>query len=285
MDKVDASYRMATDTFGFDLLEKVYHDEICKKEDVIILFFHWYLVKNGCRCIGIGDSKVFDASEKGSELLPSEWNTGPNYALRYLKSKELYALLGVKSNMDLLLNLVNFKDNSISNIMFPIEETVSALHGPLMTTIPSYETILQNVQNDFSIVLFRKNTKEAETQTTNERDVTGAATLPNLRRSPERDPERADELDPERDPGRIGARDLDPLAQGGGMIFNPFAERRPLGRLPGALGVPGRLPPGAVPPGARFYPFGPPDVDPMRPFPRRPGNDHLPPPGFDDMFM
>jgi len=42
---------------------------------------------------------------------------------------------------------------------------------------------------------------------------------------------------------------------------------------------------GAVPPGARFSPFGPPDVDPMRRFPHRPGNDHLPPPGYNDMFM
>lgn len=41
---------------------------------------------------------------------------------------------------------------------------------------------------------------------------------------------------------------------------------------------------GAVPPFARFDPFGPPDLD--RPRPRRdPDNDHLPPPGYNDMFM
>lgn len=45
----------STNMFGFELLQKVHHDEIHKKEDVIILFIHWYLVKCGFRCIGIGD--------------------------------------------------------------------------------------------------------------------------------------------------------------------------------------------------------------------------------------
>jgi len=41
----------------------------------------------------------------------------------------------------------------------------------------------------------------------------------------------------------------------------------------------------AIPPGARFDPFGPPDLDPLRPHRRRPDDDHLPPPGYDDMFQ
>jgi hypothetical protein len=68
--------------------------------------------------------------------------------------------------------------------MFPIEETVSALHGSLIVMIPSYEMILQNIQKDFLMLLFPKNIKEVETQTTNlikERDSMRAATLPNLR--------------------------------------------------------------------------------------------------------
>jgi proteasome inhibitor subunit 1 (PI31) len=45
---------------------------------------------------------------------------------------------------------------------------------------------------------------------------------------------------------------------------------------------------GSVPPGARFDPYGPPDIGP-RGGPGRglgePDPDHLPPPGYDDMFM
>ena len=47
---------------------------------------------------------------------------------------------------------------------------------------------------------------------------------------------------------------------------------------------------GAVPPGARFDPIGPPDPDGGLPNPQgryrgEPDPDHEPPPGFDDMYM
>jgi hypothetical protein len=64
-----------------------------------------------------------------------------------------------------------------------------------------------------------------------------------FRNSPERNSQHIREFSPERDPTRVGVRDLNPFAQGGGMIFDPFAERQPYGRVPSALGVPGRLPP------------------------------------------
>lgn len=67
------------------------------------------------------------------------------------------------------------------------------------------------------------------------------------------------------------------------MIFDPFR------------GGPPRVGPRGPghPPGARFDPIGPPGVGPGRPRPRpreprapgEPNPDHLPPPGYDDMFM
>ncbi|XP_029155649.1 proteasome inhibitor PI31 subunit [Nylanderia fulva] len=266
----------AANTFGFELLQKVHHDEILKKEDVIILFIHWYLAKCGFRCIGIGDEKTFNASEKGSELLPKDWNSSFNYTLRYIKHEKLYILLGIKSDMDLLLNLLRYHDDAISNIQFPIEETVSALHGPLETVIPSYRTILYSVQKDFVGTLYG-NTKEETTQTTETNEASTRRDPDPLRVESNRPVHRL----PEHDPARVGIRDLDPFGQGGGMIFDPFSSRPPIGRLPSGLGVPGRLPPGAIPPGARFDPFGPPDLDPLRPLRRRPDDDHFPPPGFD----
>lgn len=41
---------------------------------------------------------------------------------------------------------------------------------------------------------------------------------------------------------------------------------------------------GAIPPGARFDPFGPPDIDPPHLHRPRPDGAH-PPPGYDDMFQ
>lgn len=86
----------------------------------------------------------------------------------------------------------------------------------------------------------------------------------------------------------IGRGDLDPLGRGqGGMLMDPrHFPHSPLRPVPGGIG-PERLPRGSVPPGARFDPFGPPIPDQDR---RRnprfagPNPDHLPPPGYDDMF-
>ena len=50
---------MASDsgnTFGFELLYKVTEAQINKNEDVLILFVHWYFIKNGFKCLGIGDA-------------------------------------------------------------------------------------------------------------------------------------------------------------------------------------------------------------------------------------
>lgn len=65
------------------------------------------------------------------------------------------------------------------------------------------------------------------------------------------------------------------------MLFNPPFNNpntfRPRGSGPNPL-------PGVVP-GARFDPFGP--IDPFNNSLNRPGPnpDHLPPPGYEDMFM
>ncbi|EMP33267.1 Proteasome inhibitor PI31 subunit [Chelonia mydas] len=61
-----------------------------------------------------------------------------------------------------------------------------------------------------------------------------------------------------RDPFAVGGDDLDPFGgRRGGMIADPLRSgfRRPL--IDPSSGLPNRLPPGAVPPGARFDPFGP----------------------------
>ncbi|TNN19664.1 Proteasome inhibitor PI31 subunit [Schistosoma japonicum] len=93
-----------------------------------------------------------------------------------------------------------------------------------------------------------------------------------------------------------GRSDLDPLASirgpsvSGGMILDPRHIIPDSGSGSGSfIGGPDVLPPGAVPPGARFDPFGP-GMGPLRPHPsggRRhiPDPDHAMPPGFDNFYM
>jgi hypothetical protein len=67
----------------------------------------------------------------------------------------------------------------------------------------------------------------------------------------------------------VGGRDIDPFVQpdGGGMLYDPMRAER--SRDPRTdidyIGNPQRLPSGSVPPGARFDPFGPPDLRQQQP--------------------
>lgn len=107
------------------------------------------------------------------------------------------------------------------------------------------------------------------------------------RNRPDYDPLRVSRpTQPPLPPSSIGRGDLDPFSFDpsgrGGMIFDPFRDmqRRVL---------PPNIPPGSVPPQARFDPFAPPDPDNPRLSGRMgPNPDHLRPPGGfnnDDMFM
>ncbi|KOX67905.1 Putative proteasome inhibitor [Melipona quadrifasciata] len=295
----------ASNVFGFELVQEIYSNQIARKEDVLILFVHWYLIKHGFRCIGIGDSKAFEPTEKGSQLLPEKWNTRPNYTLRYINDSKLFIFHGVKSDEDLLINLLRVDNQNVSSVQFPINQTVNELRGALEAVIPSYQNIINIIQKDLVEPLLPSNTTENSTQTRSVND------------QPRDDPLRVESRRPpsysrictkeascdtnfmslkclckilrdlDADTSRVGAADLNPLGRGGGMIFDPFSSQR--NRMdptrPG-LGVPGRLPSGAVPPFARYDPFGPPDIDRPRSRPRHdPDSDHLPPPGYDDMFM
>ena len=83
----------------------------------------------------------------------------------------------------------------------------------------------------------------------------------------------------------VGGRDLDPLGRReGGMIMDPRDLRNVRGPDASLPSSGPNLPPGSVPPGARFDPFGPPPPDtPSRPGhlpggPSRPNHDHFRPP-------
>lgn len=53
---------------------------------------------------------------------------------------------------------------------------------------------------------------------------------------------RQPNIPPEHDPLRVGMRDLDPLARGGGMIFDPIPHRLPVHATGPFIGMPGILP-------------------------------------------
>ncbi|CAH0727555.1 unnamed protein product, partial [Brenthis ino] len=283
---------MASDPlFGWDLTFKTVEKDVKQKTDVIVAFIHWNLIKRGFRNVGIGDERTLSGDETKSELLPSNWNDKETYALRYILDEKLYILHGLITDGTLIVNLMRSEDLAVSNIAVKVEDTVNEISGSIEKLLPNYKDLMYNIKRDLIDSITDRPTNSAQTQTAERNNPHN-----NYRDDPLRVPPRPrPEINPE-NPNlwelpppnlrNVGRSDLDPFAPpGGGMLFNPFNPGRDI-ENPG-LGVPGGLPRGAVPPGARFDPFGPPGVGPLpgrRPPP--PDADHFPPPGFNDnMFL
>ncbi|KAL0850866.1 hypothetical protein ABMA28_006777 [Loxostege sticticalis] len=280
---------MAADAlFGWDLTFKTVEKDIKRKSDVLIAFIHWNLTKRGFRSIGIGDERTLSGNEEKSELLPTGWNEKDNYTMRYVFEDKLYILHGLNTDGNLIVNLMRSEDLAVSNIAVKIDDTVKEMMGAIERMLPNYKDLMFNIRRDLIDTITSRATTTAETQTVRT-DSSIRNTPEDFLREPgigmnrQRESDAQDLLD--LPPLSVGRSDLDPFAPGGGgMLFNPFGPRRDL-ENPG-LGIPGGLPRGAVPPGARFDPVGPPGG----PMPGRrqppPDADHLPPPGANDfMFM
>ncbi|KAI5645020.1 PI31 proteasome regulator domain-containing protein [Phthorimaea operculella] len=280
--------------FGWDLTFKTVEKDVNRKADVLIAFIHWNMTKRGFRTIGIGDERTVTGEEEKSELLPTGWNDKENYTLRYLLDDKLYILHGLNTDGNLIVNLMKASDLAVSNIALKVDDSVKATSGSIEKMIPNHKDVMFSVKRDLIDSVTERTTNTTETQTSRTPSNRGGPDdplrVPSSRPLPGVNPETPNLWDlPPAGLPNIGRSDLDPFAPaggaGGGMIFNPFAPRRDI-ENPG-LGIPGGLPRGAVPPGARFDPFAPPGAGPM-PGRRQPppDADHLPPPGFnDDMFM
>lgn len=251
--------------FGWDLIYRASEHDLKKKEDVMMLLVHFTLIKNRYRCIGLGDDKVLNKSEISSELLPSEWNSSKNYSLRYVRDNEIYIFRGVPVGENMVFNLLKGSNLAVTNTAFNVENSVEALKGPLVSLVPASEEVVKKIQRELIDPLIAPVNKEGTTQTstspTSGQSVSGRSqpdsTPPSTGLPPGSSPQvNPFWTDPERDPQRVGRQDLDPFGQGGGMIFNPFDPRG--GNPDPGAGVPGGLPRGSVPPGARFDPFAPP---------------------------
>ncbi|XP_045449238.1 proteasome inhibitor PI31 subunit isoform X1 [Melitaea cinxia] len=284
---------MASDPlFGWDLTFKTVEKDVKRKSDIIVAFIHWNLIKRGFRNIGIGDERKLSGNEERTELLPTGWNDKENYTMRYIFEDKLYILHGLNTDGNLIVNLMRSEDLAVSNIATNIEETVQETSGSIDKMLPNHKDLMHNIKRDLINSITDSLTSSAQTQTmerdnsriNNNRD--NPVRIPPQPR-PQAGPENSNLWEPPPSNIRnVGRSDLDPFAPpGGGMLFNPFSPGRDI-ENPG-LGIPGGLPRGAVPPGARFDPFGPPGFAP-RPGRRQPppDSDHLPPPGFNDnMFL
>lgn len=273
---------------GLELLFNSIKSQIKTSQDALIAVLHWELISKGFKCLGNGEESSDTSTEQGSESLPTGWNSSPSfYAMRYSSKAEKDAVY--------ILKVIQIEDDFLVHFMKKGTEAVESLNVRTADyttgSVESYDRTYKNL--DELCALFKssivdpvlKPQSTTRSQPSQERNRGQRSRLEEedplrvpTRRPPMRNPGGWNEPD---DPFSIGRGDLDPFAagRGGGMMFDPLRTGIPGMRPDPSAGLPSRLPPGAVPPGARFDPFGPPGMRPG------PDPDHMPPPGYDDMFM
>ncbi|KAG9474621.1 proteasome inhibitor PI31 subunit [Eleutherodactylus coqui] len=259
---------------GLELLYELVSPRITEPQEPLVCFIHWEFIRRGLSCLGTGEKA--GAHETGTERLPNGWADNKElYTLRYGHGTSQILLKALTVEGTLMVNAMELQSEKVSDVTLNIEDFIDSAH------LQQYHRVYKNrleLKQYLDAKLFsplldsKKETVRAE-KVRERRSVDD---------DPLRVPTRAPAshhpswIDP---PGHIpyGTADLDPLGgSSGGMIMDPFNAGRTRPR-PNPLGG---LPPGAVPPGARFDPFGP--IPPGR---AGPDPDHLPPPGYDDMFM
>uniref|UniRef100_A0A674HU27 Proteasome inhibitor PI31 subunit n=2 Tax=Terrapene triunguis TaxID=2587831 RepID=A0A674HU27_9SAUR len=228
-------------------------------------------------------------NERKSELLPDGWNADKDlYTLRYRSTDDRHDLLlkAIMVDTSMILNVMDCSSKQVADLTLTVADYIDPEH------LDDFHRVYKNVEELQSRVVTGiisplgapKEKGDPKKEPKPEKPVPPASTqdydplrIPPWQPLGGRQPSWPDP----RDPFSVGGEDLDPFGgRRGGMIADPLRSgfRRPL--IDPSSGLPNRLPPGAVPPGARFDPFGPGGGRPAGPDP-----DHLPPPGYDDMFM
>lgn len=200
----------------------------------------------------------------------------------------LYNLKATNMDDGVMINLLRVDERNVSLVQLN-SNSVAERTGSLDQMIPNNDEIIKLIKTQLidKAVTSKKNRETStQTQPSRERQQT----------FPDPSPMFPDLVVPPRlpmhDPMGVGRNDLypfgriDPLREPGGFMMPPggggmlFEPPRP---FPGGSNM--GVPPGSVPPGARFDPFRAPDERNRPRFPNRPDNDEMPPPGYDDMFM
>ncbi|KAL3892300.1 hypothetical protein ACJMK2_004517 [Sinanodonta woodiana] len=273
---------------GLELLFNSVKSKLHAPQDSIICALHWTLVANGLKCVGLGEESINECSP--TEMLPDGWSDSPElYVIMYQSSKSggIYIFKAITMDNDLLAYLWRSGEDRVENMNINIADYTSEDMSSYSCALKNvdelcgrFETeVIDQMKPALNLKMGSPSKGKSKKSPAKEKDL-----LKSLDDDPLLDPfslrlrhSHAGWADPG-DPFSVGRSDLDPLGQGGaGMFFDPLRSDRSRFNIDPSSGLPQRLPRCAIPPGARFDPFGPPGTGP--------DPDHEGPPGYDDTFM
>ncbi|XP_060692158.1 proteasome inhibitor PI31 subunit isoform X2 [Hemiscyllium ocellatum] len=254
-------------------LELLYHSvaqDVSSPQDALVCFVHWELVRAGFKCLGTGDQALTE--ERKKELLPTGWNVNRElYTLRYRSDNDEKILLlkAITVDSSLIINVMNCQSEQVVDLTVNLNDYVNSDHlREYDRVFKKKEELRHHIESAIVSPLVGTKQRDGGGQQKGKKSIrSGTAAQPHAGTNPLFIPPNA----PQRQPS---------CERRGGMIVDPLRSGLPRSGFDPSSGIPGQLPPGSVPPGARFDPFGP--VGPGR---SGPDPDHLPPPGYDDLFM
>ncbi|XP_068598656.1 proteasome inhibitor PI31 subunit [Brachionichthys hirsutus] len=265
---------------GLEVLYACVAENVSCPHDAVVCFVHWNMIKSGFRCLGSGDESL--SSDKMSELLPTGWSSNKDvYSLRYKATGDeaLLLLKAIAVQSTLIFNVMNLRTQHVSELTVDVKDHVDADHLHTFERVfKDAESLSEKVRAQLLPSVDPPARQRAEPRSQREGEQQGQRGETSTRHPFH----GADWPEPSIPPFEAGGADLDPFGcrGGGGMIVDPLRTGYPRSGFHPSSGIPDVLPRGAVPPGARFDPFGPigqggAGVNP----------DHLLPPGFEDSFM
>uniref|UniRef100_A0A8C6QMP2 Proteasome inhibitor PI31 subunit n=1 Tax=Nannospalax galili TaxID=1026970 RepID=A0A8C6QMP2_NANGA len=238
-------------------------------QDALVCFLHWEVVTNGYYGLGVGDQP--GPSDKKSELLPPTWNSNKDlYVLRYESKDGARKLLlkAVTVENSMIINVLEYGTQQVADLTLNLNDYIGAEDlSDFHRTYRNSEELRSLIRSGI-ITPIHEQWEKARVSSPHREFPPATASEPSwsiLVHSPL---------------SHLFFKGNESLCQRGGMIVDPLRSGFPRALIDPSSGLPNRLPPGAVPPGARFDPFGPIGTSPSGPNP-----DHLPPPGYDDMYL
>ncbi|KAM5245554.1 proteasome inhibitor PI31 subunit [Ctenodactylus gundi] len=269
---------------GLEVLYASVAPAITCEQDALVCFLHWEVVTHGYYGLGPGDQP--GPSDKKSELLPDGWNNNKDlYVLRYESKDGSRKLLmkAIPMENSMIVNVLEYGSQQVTDLTLNVHDYISAEDlGDFHRTYRNSEELRSRIVSGIITPIEEQWNKASESSPHREFPPATAREIDPLRIPPPHPPpSRLPAWSDPLGPFAVGGEDIDPFGfRRGGMIVDPLRSGFPRASIDPSSGLPNRLPPGSVPPGARFDPFGPIGTSPSGPNP-----DHLPPPGFDDMYL